>query len=198
MKHAFRLPINGSIKLIVTGVILAVFPFTSLYSGFFDWPAAIRFGRLGFGGISAGAIYILTALFSFTGLLEKYRRFSIAVVAALSAAPILILLYWLSNELGIFGYPVSLRFILISACTYLPIAFGVPVGCTTNRSYQLGVVLLAGILITVPAYQTLQAARAAGGFVQIVPIGWVGTLIYDGVLAYPLYRFTKSQSGRDK
>jgi len=198
VKRALHSLTDDSVKLIAAGILLITLPFTPIYSGFFDWPAAIRFGRLGFGGISAGAIYILTALFSFTDLLEKYRRFSIAVVAALSVAPILILLYRLSNELGIFGYPVSLRFILISACTYLPIAFGVPVGCTTNRSYQLGVVLLAGILVTVPAYQTLQAARAAGGFVQIVPIGWVGTLIYDGVLAYPLYRFTKSQSGRDK
>jgi hypothetical protein len=54
--------------------------------------------------------------------------------------------------------------------------------------------LLAGVFVTIPAYYLLQVVLASGGFLHIVLVGWIGTLVYDGLFAYPLYRFRKRQS----
>lgn len=189
-----RFPMDTSEQLIVVGILLIVSPFTPLYSGYIDWPGAIGFSILELGGISVGSLYVLVGLYGTLDSTSAHGRFGTAVLGVLLLVPVLMGIYWLCGQLGILLQTTRLDVLAVSAFAYLPVALGVPSGCTTNRDHQLSLLLLAGVFVTIPAYHLLQIVLASGGFVQIVPVGWIATLVYDGLFAYPLYRFAKGWS----
>lgn len=186
-----RLPLDTSGRLVVAGVLLIGIPFTPFYSGFIDWPGAIGFSSLGLGGISVGSIYVLVGLYD---ALDSNTRFGTEVVGVFLLVPVLVSIYWLCSQLGVIIQTSRLDVLTLSAFAYLPVALGVPLGRTPNRTYQRLLMLLAGVFVTIPAYYLLQVVLASGGFLHIVLVGWIGTLVYDGLFAYPLYRFGKRQS----
>lgn len=194
VNRRFHFSVNISGQLVVAGVLLIAAPFSPLYSGFIDWPGAIGFSVLGLGGISVGSFYVLGGLYGSLDSIRATARFGTAVLGVLLLVPVLVTIYWLCGHLGVILQTTRLDVLVFSAFAYLPVALGVPVGRTTNHNHQLGLLLLAGVFVTLPAYRTLQIVLASGGFVQIVPVGWIATLVYDGLFAYPLYRFAKRRN----
>jgi len=189
-----RFSLITSERLVVAGVLLIGIPFTPFYSGFIDWPGAIAFSTLGVGGISVGSIYVLVGLYDALNSISANVRFGTEVFGVLLMVPILVGIYWLCGQLGVIIQTARLNVLAVSAFAYLPVALGVSLGRTSNRTHQRRLILLAGVLVTIPAYYLLQVVLASGGFVHIVPVGWIATLIYDGLFAYPLYQFGKKQS----
>lgn len=188
-------PIITGRGLLGIGIVLAAaplyFPYIWRYVGLVDWPGAIGFSKLGFGIVSIGIIYSLYGTADLLGVFKGEEKFARASIIAALAFPILLLSYWLYGQFSQLIHTSSPKFLVISAFAYLPIALGTPRGFATEWRQRNGIDLLACVSISIPAYLILQIALSAGGFVFLIPIGWFGTLIYDALLGYPLYRFAK-------
>jgi hypothetical protein len=191
-----RFSVSALSSLIIGFVLLTVpfwIPSTASIMGLIDWPGAVGFSILGVGIISIGVIYLGSGI---TGILLGWRtehRFSRVFAVGLLGFPLLIMTYWTYGQLGTAlqpGWELSRYewdFVAISACSYFPIALGFALGFVQRPRHELVVFVLAMCSVGVPA--TFWVLVADWAF--LAPLFWVATLVYDGIVAYPLYRFAK-------
>ena len=197
-------PATLSSPLIGVGVLLLALPFVLPVSfsiagygiGFIDWPGTFGLTPLGLGLISVGVLYLGMGVAG-TVLERTIRgRFEYAVLMFFLGIPFLVATYWVYSQIGLFlqsGWQLSAGpwyILALPAFPYAPILLGIPFEyASTSRQGNL-VVLLAVCSAGVPAVFWLVVAE--WGF--LAPFVWAATVAYDGVLAYPLYRFAKQSN----
>ena len=191
----------AALSILSIGFVLLTIPFwipgTASFigrqMGLIDWPGAVGFSILGIGIISIGVIYLSSGV---AGILLERRtehRFSRVLAAGLLGFPLLIVTYWAYRQLGTALQPgwdlarYDWYFVVLSACSYFPISLGFSLGFAERHRHEFTVFVLAMCSVGVPAAFWVLVADWA----FLAPIFWVGTLVYDGIVAYPLYRFAK-------
>lgn len=147
------------------------------------------------GILSIGVLYSLVGSVCYLGIVDGHRNLIKTLGVVIVALPLLIGIYWvvaqlppIFNEYPLFGEYYSLREFVSEAFTYLPIALGLPFAFTDKPRERRAIVGFAVISVAIPVSLALPRAIAGGGFAMLLVIGGVITLIFDGILAYPLYR----------
>ena len=193
--------LGSTTPLLAVGVVFLALPFAipSYWSvagygmGFIDWPGAFGLTPLGLGLISVGVLYLAGGAVG--TLFERTRRgrFTSGLVVFFLGFPLLIATYWVFSQAepllqSGWQLPTDPWFVLaLPAFSYAPILLGIPFGYASTSRQEHLVVLLAAYSAGVPAVFWLVVAE--WGF--LAPFVWAATVAYDGVVAYPLYRFTK-------
>jgi hypothetical protein len=189
-------PLNPSL-IIAIGVALVILTWLvdPKYAKWVVLPDLYGPSNASIGILSIGVLYALVGSVCYLGLVNGHRKLGRALAVVVVAIPLLIGIYWVVahlppvlREYPFFGEHYSLRTFASEAFTYLPIALGLPFAHTDTPRERQAIVGIAVISVAIPVALALPIAIASGGFAMLLVIGGVITLVFDGILAYPIYR----------
>lgn len=190
-----ELPSISPLSLIVVGVLLVILSFIlePKDAKWFVLPDLFGLSNAAVGLLSIGVLYMFIGMVCSHTVFRGQWRQRNALVVAIVAFPMLISVYWVVAQFtDLFGPISSIENFFSEAFTYLPIALGLPLAFAADGRERLALVGVAGVSVSVPFLLILPETLESGDFVAFFPIAIILVLIFDGVLAYPLYRLGKA------
>lgn len=168
-------------------------PFIGYGIGYIDWPGAVGVAPLGVGLISVGVLYLVGGVAGMVFERTSRGGFRPALLVSFLGFLALFVTYWGYREVGLSlqpgwqldFYPWS--FLGLAPFSYAPILLAIPLRYASRPWQELLVLFLGAGSAVVPA--AFWWVVADWGY--LAPFVWMAVVVYDGVLAYPLYRFAK-------
>jgi len=193
------LPVPADVTLLFAiGVALVLAPIVATDTALWrravllDWPAIAGLSQPGLGIGAVGVAYTVGAAGGALAVVRGGVSFREALLVPGAVAPLLVGLHWLyGRQVTSVGAGLELPFAALLVLPYLPVAFGFPLGVARDERQLLLVTGLAVGLVAVPVAWLARTVLASGGFPLLLPGAFLGTLLYTGVCASPLYRFAR-------